>query len=262
MTALTNRVYLGDNLPILRRLPDASVDLIYIDPPFASENDFKGDKGQKAYRDKAKGAEFVEFLRRRLIVSKELLSNDGSIFIHLDQKKGHYIKLVLDEVFNESNFRNEILVRRINKNLTKQFEGIKSLNVFGDSIYIYTRNETVLFNPPTKTMIADGYWHSFKQPADRPTLRYELLGVKISNGQWMWKKERALKAVENYEKYVSKYQNKIDFDEYAKQNQKDEFLRLSQNGMPEYYIRPKIVLFISHYKENYFIYFLIKSRFL
>ena len=83
--------------------------LIYIDPPFGTASDFEGDNGQKAYTDKSKDADFVEFIRRRLIVAKELLSDDGSIFIHLDTKKGHYIKLVLDEVFGENNFQNEII---------------------------------------------------------------------------------------------------------------------------------------------------------
>lgn len=83
--------------------------LIYIDPPFATEGDFKGSEGQKAYTDKAKGSEFIEFLRKRLIMSKELLSEYGFIVVHLDQKKGHYIKVVMDEIFGETNFVNEII---------------------------------------------------------------------------------------------------------------------------------------------------------
>jgi len=116
-----NILVFGDNLQFLKtcyRDQDAliqgkikgKVNLIYIDPPFASDEKFSTtNSGSKAYVDKKKGAEFVEFLRRRLFVARELLTNNGSIFVHLDQKKGHYIKLVLDEVFGESNLVNEIV---------------------------------------------------------------------------------------------------------------------------------------------------------
>ncbi len=83
--------------------------LVYIDPPFSTRLEFKGKKSQKAYKDKTIGAEFVESLRRRLILLKELLTDDGSIFVHLDWKKAHYMKVVMDEVFGEENFLNDIV---------------------------------------------------------------------------------------------------------------------------------------------------------
>jgi site-specific DNA-methyltransferase (adenine-specific)/adenine-specific DNA-methyltransferase len=114
-----NMIVFGDNLQFLKTIlknEDAlirgkvkgKVKLIYIDPPFGTDSDFEGDNGQKAYTDKAKDADFIEFIRRRLIVAREILAADGSIFVHLDIKKGHYIKLVLDEIFGENYFRNEI----------------------------------------------------------------------------------------------------------------------------------------------------------
>ena len=83
--------------------------LIYIDPPFATNLEFRGKQRQKAYKDKIIGAEFVEFIRARLILLRELLTDDGSIFVHLDWKKAHYIKVVMDEVFGEENFLNDII---------------------------------------------------------------------------------------------------------------------------------------------------------
>jgi site-specific DNA-methyltransferase (adenine-specific)/adenine-specific DNA-methyltransferase len=117
-----NLLVWGDNLLALRELladqqgPNnfgtrGKIRLIYIDPPFATKQDFMKDK-EKAYRDKVLGAQFIEFIRRRLILLRELLADDGSIFIHLDTKKGHYIKAVLDEVFDETRFRNEIIWKR------------------------------------------------------------------------------------------------------------------------------------------------------
>jgi len=105
-----NLLVFGDNLQILKTFNEnkdplvknkikGKVKLIYIDPPFATEDDFRGNSGAKAYSDKAKGAEFVEFLRRRLIVAKEILADDGTIWIHLDYRKAEYIKVLMDELF-------------------------------------------------------------------------------------------------------------------------------------------------------------------
>lgn len=85
--------------------------LIYIDPPFATKQDFMKDK-EKAYRDKVVGSQFIEFIRKRLIILRELLADDGSIYLHLDTKKGHYIKAAMDEVFGEKKFQNEIIWKR------------------------------------------------------------------------------------------------------------------------------------------------------
>ncbi len=115
-----NLLVFGDNLQILKTFNEnkdplvknkikGKVKLIYIDPPFATEKEFQTGTGVKAYSDKAKGAEFIEFLRRRLIVARELLSADGCIYVHLDWKKSHYIKLLLDEIFGENNFLNEVV---------------------------------------------------------------------------------------------------------------------------------------------------------
>ncbi|MFQ5737087.1 MAG: DNA methyltransferase [Thermodesulfobacteriota bacterium] len=83
--------------------------LVYIDPPFSTNLEFHGRKKQKAYRDKLVGAEFIEFLRKRLVLLRELLSSDGSIFVHLDWKKAHPVKTIMDEVFGEENFLNDIV---------------------------------------------------------------------------------------------------------------------------------------------------------
>ncbi len=79
------------------------IKLIYIAPPFATKQDFMKDK-EKAYRDKVLGAQFFEFLRRRLILRRVILAADGSIYVHLDWKKRHCIKAVLVEAFGEENF--------------------------------------------------------------------------------------------------------------------------------------------------------------
>ena len=136
-----NLLICGDNYQALKTIYEnkdelikdkvkGKVNLIYIDPPFATESDFSAKDGEKAYSDKIKGAEFIEFLRERLVLAREILSDDGSIFVHLDMKKYHYIKIVMDEIFGENNFRNEIVWqssssgKTVTKNLSKDTQFI------------------------------------------------------------------------------------------------------------------------------------------
>lgn len=147
-----NLLVWGDNLLALRELlsdqqgPNhfgtrGKIKLIYIDPPFATRQDFMKDK-EKAYRDKVLGAQFIEFLRRRLILLREVLADDGMIYVHLDYKKSHYIKAVLDEVFGEENFQNEIVWERTNAHNmpTKTFARAQ------DTIFLYSKSEQFQFN--------------------------------------------------------------------------------------------------------------------
>ena len=92
-----NIIAFGDNLqflktiyenkdPLIKDKVKGKVKLIYIDPPFATDSEFKSKAGAQAYTDKAKGADFVEFLRRRLIVAREILADNGFIIVHLDSR--------------------------------------------------------------------------------------------------------------------------------------------------------------------------------
>lgn len=157
-----NLLVFGDNLqilktfykdedPLIKGKVKGKVKLICIDPPFATEADFKGNKGQKAYSDKTKGAEFVEFLRRRLFVAYELLAPNGFIAVHLDQKKGHYIKLVLDEVFGESNFVNEIVWSYRSGGASRK----ESLPRKHDNILVYRKTDTAEVNAQIERQYLD-----------------------------------------------------------------------------------------------------------
>ena len=112
-----NMLIFGDNLQVMKTLLDMKkegklcnadgtpgVRLIYIDPPFATRQEFRGSQDQKAYQDKIVGSQFLEFLRKRLVFLKKLLSDEGSIYIHLDSKNAHYVKAILDELFNSYKF--------------------------------------------------------------------------------------------------------------------------------------------------------------
>lgn len=148
-----NRLIYGDNLPVLRTLLDDSrfknkVDLVYIDPPFATGSGFESRKQELAYSDNLQGAEFVEFLRQRIILLRELLSDSGSIYVHLDSKMAFPVKVLMDEIFGVQNFRNWITRRKTNsKNYTSRAYGNIS-----DYILFYSKGKNYIWNKPTDVL--------------------------------------------------------------------------------------------------------------
>lgn len=150
-----NKLIFGENSQILQTLIQMKRDgklknsdgtygvrLIYIDPPFATKQEFKiSGADQVAYADKVSGAQFIEFLRKRLILAKELLSDDGCIFVHLDGKMCHYIKVIMDEIFGKNNFRNEIIWCYTGPSQTTRYFTQKH-----DNILFYSKSENYFFN--------------------------------------------------------------------------------------------------------------------
>ncbi len=134
------------------------IDLIYIDPPFATNNTFTISEGRAntisnslngtlAYKDTLKGADFIEFLRERLALLKILLSDKGSIYLHIDYKIGHYVKVMMDEVFGIENFRNDITRVKCNP---KNFER-KGYGNVKDLILFYSKTDNLIWNEPKIT---------------------------------------------------------------------------------------------------------------
>ncbi|HET7752890.1 MAG TPA: site-specific DNA-methyltransferase [Anaeromyxobacteraceae bacterium] len=146
-----NRLYCADNLLVLRSLlrePSVAgqVRLVYIDPPFATRSRFQSRGLEHAYDDVHSGAAYLEQLRERLVLLRELLAEDGSIYVHLDEKMVFHVKLVMDEVFGAENYRNCIVRRKCNpKNYTRRAYG----NV-ADFVLFYTRSDDFVFNRPVE----------------------------------------------------------------------------------------------------------------
>jgi len=150
----------GDNLVglnylLAKKQLKGKIDLVYIDPPFATNGHFtitdgrastisNSRDGDIAYSDKLTGKEFIEFLRIRLELIKELLSEKGSIYLHIDYKIGHYIKVMMDEVFGIENFRNDITRIKCNP---KNFKRIGYGNI-KDMILFYTKSSNPIWNEP------------------------------------------------------------------------------------------------------------------
>jgi len=178
-----NRLIWGDNKYIMASLLEefaGKIDLIYIDPPFATGADFSvrmeiGDIQwikepsaieDKAYRDTwSKGIDsYLQMMFERLSLMRELLSSKGVVYVHLDWHVGHYLKLVLDEIFGKNNFLNEIVW-----NYTSRTQRhLKTFSSKHDNIYLYKKIENiepifnVVFEPYTPRYIEEHFRHTEK----------------------------------------------------------------------------------------------------
>lgn len=166
-TGWRNKLIWGDNKYVLASLLEefaGKIDLIYIDPPFATGADFSinikvGDLEwtkeasiieEKAYRDTwGRGLDsYLQMMYERLVLMRELLADNGSIYVHLDWHVGHYVKIIMDEVFGKENFRNEITWRRQIPRGMKVYA--KYLPYSADYILLYTKTDSAVWNPIEK----------------------------------------------------------------------------------------------------------------
>ncbi|MFM2062816.1 MAG: hypothetical protein RLZZ507_2486 [Cyanobacteriota bacterium] len=144
-----NKLIYGDNLNVLITLlndenVNGKVNLAYIDPPYATGTSFESRSRNHAYHDLMGGAEYLEFLRQRLILIRELLSETGSIYVHLDENMAFAVKIIMDEIFGVKNFRNWITRKKCNpKNYTR-----KQYGNISDYILFYTKTDNYVWNQP------------------------------------------------------------------------------------------------------------------
>lgn len=258
-----NRLIWGDNLLAMQALLasgyEGKINLIYIDPPFDSKADYshKITLGENeitkepsvierlAYKDTWAGGidSYLDMLYPRLQLIKRLMAENGSLWIHIGSNISHYVQQICDEVFGSDNCRNQIIVKRITKNLQRQFNFIKSLPEGHDVLLWYSRNNEIRFKPlliDQQPAHPEGYWKDFWSNADRPTMRYEILGIRPTSGQWKWEKNRAYRAVENFEKYTE-FSKKSDcslFDFWKKNGEELEFIRKSHSNKIEHWVPP------------------------
>jgi DNA modification methylase len=137
----TRVIYCGDNLEQLRKLPDACVDLIYIDPPFNSNRNYEvfwGEtKEKRSFDDRHESTEaYIDFMMPRCIEMARVLKKTGSFYYHCDWHASHYVKVMLDKILGEGNFVNEIIWKRQSAhNDAKQ--GSKHLGRIHDTLLLY-----------------------------------------------------------------------------------------------------------------------------
>ena len=142
----TQAIYCGDNLNMLKEVPDESVDLIYIDPPFNSNRNYEvfwGDTGERrAFEDRFGDADaYIQYMRPRIVEMYRVLKKTGSFYYHCDWHASHYVKILLDQVFGFNNFQNEIIWHYTGGGRSKSHFSRKH-----DSIFFYTKSDSYTFN--------------------------------------------------------------------------------------------------------------------
>jgi adenine-specific DNA-methyltransferase len=251
----TNRLIYGDNLLAMAALlagdehtPSlrGKVDLIYIDPPFDSKADYRTkvtlpgvELEQKptvieqfAYSDTWSDgtASYLAMITPRLILMRELLADTGSIYVHLDWHVGHYVKIVMDEVFGKENFVNEIAWKRSHAH-GDSGQGATHFGRVTEGIYFYTKSPSSTWNPPyepyTQEIIDRDYKHidpttgeRFRlMPVDGPggaakgNPYYDFLGVK---GYWRYSQETMQSLYEKGEIVLSSTGRSLSRKRYIK----------------------------------------------
>ena len=190
-----DQLFLGDNAVILAETPDAAIDLIYIDPPFGTGTVRRGRRGQpmQRFRDVPDDPEgYVEWLRPRLSECRRVLARHGSLFVHLDYRSVHYVKVELDRLFGRTCFINEII--------WCYSIGGKSRRRFGrkhDTILWYARTGDYAFFPnsvvvPRRSgshmrVVRSGDGELVQEKTDRRTgkvYRYPVAAGKVPEDWW------------------------------------------------------------------------------
>ena len=170
----TRVIYCGDNLDQLRKLPDACVDLIYIDPPFNSNRNYEvfwGEtKEKRSFEDRHESTQaYIEFMRPRCVELARVLKKTGSFYYHCDWHASHYVKVMLDQIFGENNFRNEIVWKRSDAHNDAKGQ----LAVVSDSIFFYTSTNDYTFHiqrvPFPEKTLQD--WYLYLELPDGSTRR-------------------------------------------------------------------------------------------
>ena len=261
----------GDNLDALKLLQETylnKIKVIYIDPPYNTGNDFiyddnfaecaheflkrsnqKDEAGNRLIvNTEANGrfhSDWLSMMYPRLRLARNLLRDDGVIFISIDSNELHNLRKVCDEIFGESCHKNTIAVRRGIKNVQAQFDDVSSLSQGHEYLLLYSKSSATRL--PKLSFAHDerkpGKWDTFWRGTDRPTMRYELFGIRPSSGQWRWEEGRTKEAIKNYEKYLRIHASDMTLDEWyldnlTATNTKLNFVRKNEEGTVQYYVPP------------------------
>lgn len=220
----SNKIFWGDNLQVMSHMLKSyrgQVKLIYIDPPFDSKADYKmkiqvngkaaenyyNAYEEKQYTDIWTNDEYLQFMYERLLLMKELLAEDGSIYIQCDSHKSHHIRCIMDEIFGAENFQNEIIWKRGNhKKATNRFA------TEHDCLFLYSKSSNFIFNPQfteySESYIKDKYSNeedgrryqlqAMYGKGSGPALYFgERLIYPPAGLHWRWNQEKINEAMDN-----------------------------------------------------------------
>lgn len=226
-----NKLIWGDNKYVMSALLEqyaGKIDLIYIDPPFATGANFStsveiGDDElevtkeasaieELAYRDTwGKGLDsFLQMMYDRLVLMRELLSEKGSIYVHIDYRTNSYVRCIMDEIFGADNFRNEIIWRRGNSH-----NDGKRFGIISDTIYYYTKTENYTYNKVFLPRTEEETIEEYPYVDEKTKKRYKSVSMNAAGSgeprkfgkygvlappkgtHWRWSQDRIDEAIKN-----------------------------------------------------------------
>src|SRR5271157_896770 len=183
----TRVIYCGDNLEQLKKLPEACIDLIYIDPPFNSNRNYEvfwGEtKEMRSFEDRHEStAAYIDFMRPRCTELARVLKKTGSFYYHCDWHASHYVKVMLDQIFGENNFQNEIIWKR-----TTAHGDTKGFGHVHDTLFRYSNGGKATFNVEVRdhaqTYLDSFFIHEDEYVATRGKHRRDnMTGSGLRNG--------------------------------------------------------------------------------
>jgi DNA modification methylase len=181
----TRVIYCGDCLEQLRKLPDACVDLIYLDPPFNSNRNYEvfwGEtKEKRAFADRHESTQaYIEYMRPRCVELSRVLKKTGSFYYHCDWHAGHYVKVMLDQLLGENNFLNEIVWKR-----THAHGSADRFAPIHDTIFLYSGGTHTWNRPmlPHDAEYREKHFNYTDEKTGRAFQPISLTGSGIRNGE-------------------------------------------------------------------------------
>lgn len=205
----TGVISCGDNLEKLAGLPDVCVDLVYIDPPFNSNRDYEvfwGETKEKRRFEDTHGSTeaYIDYMRPRCVEMARVLKPSGTLYYHCDDHASHYVKVMLDQVFGENNFLNEVIWKR-----TTARSDARRWNQMHDTLLVYTGGFAHTWNPVYEEYsdqyvkekyanvdVVDGRRFTLSDmtsPNPRPNMMYDWKGYTSPPKGWRYSKETMAK---------------------------------------------------------------------
>lgn len=177
----TRVIYCGDNLEQLAKLPDACIDLVYIDPPFNSNRNYEvfwGEtKEKRAFEDRhASTQAYIEYMRPRCQQLGRVLRKTGSLYYHCDWHASHYVKVMLDQILGEGNFLNEIIWKRASTVKGNFGQGSRMWSPNTDSILFYSNGGENTFRQEFAEY-SEEYIRQFYKYTEVDGRRYRLISM-------------------------------------------------------------------------------------
>ena len=200
----TRLIYCGDNIEQLPKLPSGCVDLIYTDPPFNSNRNYEvfwGEtKEKRAFEDRHESTRaYIDYMRPRCVELSRVLKKTGILYYHCDDHASHYVKVMLDQIFGENHFLNEVIWKR-----TGARGDAKGWNQLHDTLFVYGGGGETVWNPQfedysdhyieTKYTHDDGDGRLYRldnitSPNPRPNMTYEWKGHASPPKGWRYSRE-------------------------------------------------------------------------